>query len=423
MKLGIDFGTCYSSAALFINGHLKPVKEPLKPVYSFPSSLFVTKDNQIIMGQAAENQRRLDPNRYCCQFKRNLGQKTPYTLGERQLLPEELVREILRGLKTEAQKLVNHSLDAVILTVPATYQSYKKTLMEESAKQAGFADVILLEEPVAAAIYYAQNPSGEHQLKDGEILLVYDLGGGTFDAALIQKQGVSWELLTQPIGDSDCGGIDFERQIYQHLRTTLSEKANQLLDSQRRDAIALRTRLMVAEWCREFKHQLSIVSEYEDLLPIGDLSESIYHLTQLEFEEMITPFIDRTCELSRQLVQQANLQWEQVNRILLVGGSCRIPYIQKRLAKEFEQSMVVCVDEPELAICFGAALYGNWLENEGYKAYCRQGKEKLASGDYQGAISSFNQSIRLNAREADAFFYRGTAYFQFPLFLCCLSFL
>lgn len=406
MRLGIDFGTCYSSASLIIDGIPTPVKEPLKQVYSFPSSVFVTQQDNFLIGQAAENQRRLAPNCYCHEFKRHLGQEIPYSLGSCQLLPEELVSQVIQGLKMEAEKIIHQPLNAAIVTVPATYQSYKKELMERAARKAGFEDTILLEEPVAAAIYYAHKNQQGHRLEEGEILLVYDLGGGTFDAALIQKHGVSWQLLTQPVGDANCGGIDFDRQIYQHLSNNFADSLKELLDPQRRDLAPLRARLIIGEWCRDFKHQLSMVSEYADLLPIGDLSATAYSLSQQEFQGMIAPYIDRTCQLCRQLVEQANLKWEQINRILLVGGSCRIPYIQQRLEQEFAQSTIVPVDEPELAICFGAAIYGHWLETEGVVAYCQEGQERIKQGNYPEAIAAFERAIRLNADSFQLYFFK-----------------
>ncbi len=354
MHLGIDFGTCNTSAALFLDGTLKPIKEPLKQGYSFPSSVFVTKQGQLVVGQAAENQRKMNPAHYRREFKRELGSSTPHSLGEHKMLPEELVYELLRTLKKEAELMVNQPLTSTVVTIPASYQSHKQTLMTQAAEAAGFTNVRLLMEPVAAAIYYAHLVSGSQSLKDGEILLVYDLGGGTFDAALIQKQRQGYELLAQPIGDDQLGGVDFDRQIYQDLRAKCGDTLRALLDPQRLDTEALRAKLIVGDWCREFKHQLSVVNEYEDLLPVG-MSES-YHLTQDGFAKMIAPFLHKTCELCWQLVKNAGLDWDRVDRILMVGGSCRIPDVRTVLEDTFERP-VVNVDDPELAVALGATLF------------------------------------------------------------------
>ena len=116
MRLGIDFGTCYSSAAILLDGVLRPVKEPLHPVEScFPSTVCLTKQGKLVISQAAENQRRIDPKRYCSEFKRNLGEDFPYFLGELRMLPEELIGTVLAGLKQEAETMVNSSLEEAVI--------------------------------------------------------------------------------------------------------------------------------------------------------------------------------------------------------------------------------------------------------------------------------------------------------------------
>jgi len=172
MRLGIDFGTCNSSAALLLDGTLKRIAEPLKHDYCFPSSIFVTEQGEILVGHAAENARQQAPERYCHEFKRDLGSDTPYTLGNRQMLPEELITEVIRKLKVEADKVVKgrgiQPLSDAIITVPATYGKYKRDMMQEAGMAAGFSQVELLDEPVAAAIYYFRHAP----VVEGEIVLV-----------------------------------------------------------------------------------------------------------------------------------------------------------------------------------------------------------------------------------------------------------
>lgn len=160
MRLGIDFGTCFSNAALMMaKNSLQTVKDPIKHGYSFPSSVYVTERGELLIGSVAENARQRDLRRYKREFKRELGQNIPYQLGERSFKPEELVCAVLREIKTEAEKIVegygHRSVTNTLITVPATYQRYKRGLMEQAARAAGFDTVELLEEPVAAAIYYS----------------------------------------------------------------------------------------------------------------------------------------------------------------------------------------------------------------------------------------------------------------------------
>ncbi len=273
MKLGIDFGTFYSSAALFIDGVLRPVKEPSNSQMScFPSSICLTKKGEILIGLAAENARKANPTGYKSNFKRDLGGKVPYFLGEQEFLPENLVTKILSTLKKEAEKIVNIPLNSVVITVPATYLSNKRELMKQAALKADFTEIEILDEPVAAAIYYSQAGQLGHQVKEGEIILVYDLGGGTFDAALIQKQGISYKLLTQPVGDGRCGGIDFEAEIDKDFKQYLqNDPTLELLQSGRNDRAALLTKFQLQEFYRDVKHQLSQADEIEEFLMLPSL--------------------------------------------------------------------------------------------------------------------------------------------------------
>lgn len=177
MKLGIDFGTCYSSAAVLLDNIPTPIPAPLTYGYCLPSSVFITEQGEILVGQVAENNRQKNPQFYRREFKRDLGSPDPYILGKISMLPEELIAEVLKKLKTEAEKVAlargKKSLTNTLITIPAIYTSYKRNLMLEAGEKAGFSHIEMLEEPVAAAIYYSRHA----QIKDGDIILVYDLGG------------------------------------------------------------------------------------------------------------------------------------------------------------------------------------------------------------------------------------------------------
>lgn len=210
------------------------------------------------------------------------------------------------------------------------------------------------------------------------------------------------------------------------------EKSRELLDPRQRDVKASRTRLKVAEWVQEFKHQLSVATEHTDELPVGDFE--VYQLSRQAFEGMIEPFIQTTCELCQQLVKDAGLNWEQVGRVLMVGGSCRIPYLRQVLEREFKRP-VVRVDEPELAVCLGAAIYmakqpepqsvapqsvkntqkkrkQEEIEQRNAETYLKQGNVHFSQGDYQSAIADFNLAISFNPDNAHAYNNRGWAYYR-----------
>jgi molecular chaperone DnaK (HSP70) len=351
MQLGIDFGTCYSSAALLLDNIATPINAPLTPGYSFPSSIFITQHREILVGQAAENNRQKKPQSYRREFKRDLGSPDPYTLGDVLMLPEELITEVLKKLKLEAEKVSQargiRSLTDVLITVPATYNAYKRGLMQKAGEKAGFSQVKILEEPVAAAIYYSQHS----QINDGDIVLVYDLGGGTFDATLIQKQGDKYQILAMPVGLANCGGTDFDRSIYQHLISSCSPELRQQLEPKN----AWLARAIVGDLCRDLKHQLSEQLEASIFIPMGLGQVETFDLTRSRFEQMISPLILETLDCCDRLLKSAGKDDRQINRMLLVGGSSRIPYVKAAIEQKFKLSPFL-VDKPELAVCLGAAI-------------------------------------------------------------------
>ena len=388
MWLGIDFGTCNSSAALLLDGTLKRIAEPLKHDYCFPSSIFVTGQGEILVGHAAENARQQDPQRYCHEFKRDLGSDTPYTLGNRQMLPEELITEVIRKLKVEADKVVKgrgiQPLSDAIITVPATYGKYKRDMMQEAGMAAGFSQVELLDEPVAAAIYYSRHAP----VVEGEIVLVYDLGGGTFDATLVQRKAVGYKILAMPKGLPNCGGKNFDREIYQDFKQRCSESLGRRLD----DKKEWRTKAIVGDLCKQIKHQLSEAEEAQVYIPIGD-GES-YTLTRQVFNGIIEPLIGETIDCCDQLVRSAGIEWQQVDRVLLVGGSCRIPYVQETVEEKFGRPHLL-VDEPELAVCLGAAIHGTqWDEGKENK----EAEQKRQDNEEQERQRLERESIEAEAK-------------------------
>ncbi|AFZ37944.1 Serine/threonine protein kinase-related protein [Stanieria cyanosphaera PCC 7437] len=376
--LGIDFGTCNSSAALVIENHLRVVKEPLKQGYSFASSVYLTEQEEIIVGQAAENNRLRDLRRYRQQFKRELGISQPYPLGDRFFLPQELITEILRKLKSEAEKMAaalgKTSVNDAVITIPATYQQYKRQLMERAAQTAGFTSVKLLVEPVAAATYYAHH--NQAQFKEGETILVYDLGGGTFDATLITKKGSGYQIITEPMGLEHCGGTDFDRAIYQDLKNRCSPALRKQLE----DREAWRTRISISEYCIDLKHQLSETEEATVCIPIGTEIEQ-YRLTRTVFNQMIASSVKETIIICDRLIQNAGIDWQAVDRVLMVGGSCRIPYIQEVVEKKLGHSPLL-VDEPELAVCQGGAIYGTNFAKTSSLVNSKPNSTKLLNGRY-----------------------------------------
>ena len=234
--------------------------------------------------------------------------------------------------------------------------------MLQAAVTAGFREdgVMLLDEPEAAALYYDWQLQQQGQaLGEGAIVLVYDLGGGTFDAALMCKEGGKFRSLAPSVGDAHCGGIDFDHVIYGEILAAAGPELLELLAPENTSLPALRTKLQIADYCREVKHLLSTLTRVEDVLPGPGMEDFV--LTRATFEgdlvarQGIAPHVERTVVLCEELVSSAGCGWADVDGILLVGGSSRIPYVSSRLSDAFHRPLWQVAD-PKLTVCMGAAL-------------------------------------------------------------------
>ncbi|QZY56861.1 Hsp70 family protein [Crassaminicella profunda] len=352
--LGIDLGTSFSSAAIIDNHKLVALKVATArgfrgDSFSIPSSVFINEKGEILLGQAADNNRLKAPDRFKDEFKRDLGQKIPYELRGYKCLPEDLYKEFFKFFKTKAEERSGKPINKVVVTYPANYAKYKKDLIEEAAKKAGFGTVKLLDEPTAAAIYY----STKENIKDGEKILVYDLGGGTFDVALIQKEkGNTYKQLTESLGLGRCGGIDFDRKIFKNIRNTFIDSLQPILN--KRDINSNRLATIMFQESIKVKHQLSTDKEAFTSIQIGYNFEE-YTLKRENFEEMIQADIENTCKYIKDIVKNAGLEMKDIDKVLLVGGSTRIPYVKEMVEKTIGKKTNQDFD-PELAICFGAAV-------------------------------------------------------------------
>jgi molecular chaperone DnaK (HSP70) len=366
--LAIDFGTCYSSAARIVDGRPVPVKEPIEHRYSVPSSVLVTKSGERVIGYAAEHRKAARPAHYQEQFKRALGRER-LTLGDSEVSPEELVSEVLAFLKREAEESGERAPEAV-LTVPASYDQHRRDLMLGAAAAAGFESTRpLIEEPVAAA-FARDTPARD------ELILVYDLGGGTFDAALVEFKGGDPRVLGFD-GVEDVGGANFDRAIERDLAAqagpALQRALAQLASTDEAERTAARQAELIArDFCRRIKHDLSRLDAIDEVLILpGQAVE--YELSRDRLEALMAQDLDRTARCCADLVERCERRWEDVDGIVLVGGTCRLPFVGERLRAEFGRPLQH-VNDPELAVCLGAARFTQEQdsERERYREYARR---------------------------------------------------
>ncbi|MBM7865690.1 Hsp70 family protein [Heliobacterium gestii] len=349
--LGIDFGTSNSCATLrHPNGEIEIIKSD-EYEEMFPSCVFLNKEGKLDLGLLAEQQALSEPSRFRDKLKRDLLEDKPIFLGSRKYEPYKLVAQLLAYVKETAERNRGR-IEQVVLTVPAGYTSREKGLMRRAATEAGFREIDLLPEPVAAAMYYAQREKSD--LEKGDYALVYDFGGGTFDVALLEKTETGYQFPGVQGSLSDCGGVDIDILIYQRILAHCGEEFINRLQSSDSDA-EIRLHYELFDVARKrIKHNLTTKTEVFTMLPYG-LPVDSFSMKRVELNQLIEPLLQRTIQCCEQVIADAGLQPEDISLVLLVGGSSFIPLVRQLLEKTFACT-VVLAKKPHLAVCQGAAL-------------------------------------------------------------------
>lgn len=318
--VSIDFGTSYSSATVMVDD--KPVKvHPmggLYNMYGFPTVAYVDEQKGIKVCNDALPWRCQNPERFVKDFKLNIHENELSYLG---ISYSEIITEILKTIKISAEYAIgNEPIEGVVITVPASYAENdpRTTIMLESAKAAGFTDVEFIREAEAAAIYY----HNVQKAQEGTLTLIYDLGGGTFDPALIEHEANGCKLLGNASG-KECGGKYFEAELYKYFKSKYKFTYNE------DEAIRILQIDGIAKLCKDIKEALS--SNERVSYPVPLMANTTIEYTREEFEALIKPLLEKTYQECTLLVHSAGKKWSDVSRILLIGGSSTIPCVKKYL--------------------------------------------------------------------------------------------
>ncbi|MBC7269777.1 MAG: Hsp70 family protein [Streptomyces sp.] len=346
--LAVDFGTSTTRALLVgADGHDRVVKDPMSGSWRWTSAVYADDDEGLLFGAAAHARRQLDPARYLAEFKRLLGGPEPVRLGGTAATCTDLVAGLLARLRQEAAALLPSGSGPThaVVTVPAGYapEGPLWTAMLDACGRAGFTDTELLSEPVAAALG-SRPPQGA---RAGATTLVYDLGGGTFDTALLRHGDTTPRVLGHASLDA-CGGRDLDRALVRWLRQHCADWLEPLLAPD--DPAALGRTLVLADFARRVKHQLSGVTEVRDrLFP----DTPVVTLTRDLLTDLATPLIDRTTDCCEGLLRRCDVTPEDITHVLVTGGGSRIPLVRSAVARALRRPLTVA-DDPDLAVVLGA---------------------------------------------------------------------
>lgn len=355
---GIDLGTTNSVIAWIRQGVAEAIniEEGQAIVPSVIS--FKPQGGTAIFGRQAANRFVAFPEQTVKSVKRLMGSKEPIPVGEQRYLPEEISGMLLGHLAAEAGKVIGQEVRKVVVTVPAYFDDAQRRATIRAGELAGLEVMRIINEPTAAAFVY-ESPAAASA--EGELVLVYDLGGGTFDVSVVQLRGDIKEVLAS-CGDTALGGDDFDARLKDHLLAHLEEKCGRDLG----DDFALRVRLTdVAERTKIALSGQPYVSVNEVALAIVDEAPVNLSLevSRQEFDAMTEDLIDKTRAKVVEALEESHLLAEDIDRIILVGGSTRMPSVQQMLAELFDQPMEHSID-PDLCVALGAAVQAGIIAGE-----------------------------------------------------------
>lgn len=413
MIVSIDIGTSYSSMCMIRpDGEIKPVDigtgfSSYGSEYSLPSAVYIEEDGNVLVGQAALNGRLKKPENFFMEFKRRIGQNIPILIGNRSFMPEDFYTIFFRHMKKCVRRISGEQIEKAYLTYPASFGKKKKEKIIEAAKAAGLFDIELVDEPTAAAMSFV----GERSFKEGQNVMVYDFGGGTFDVSLLQYKNDCFHRIIVPKGIEQCGGIDMERLIYEDIRTCISDFPIELYLGKSQEK---RLRFMLAEKAVKAKHHLSTTAKFDEDIVIG-LDTFPYELTREQFEKKIAGMVGQSITVCQEILTEAGLKSQNLSAILMVGGTSRVPLVQKMLTQFADGVPVQCSENLELAVAEGALKFHKQNEiitedcSEEVRMYFQLARQGDAEAQLQlGKCYFYGNGIDIN-KEKGIKWYRKAA--------------
>merc|ERR1712166_698727 len=372
--IGIDLGTTYSCVGIYKNGRVEIIPNDQGNRIT-PSYVAFTEDEQLI-GEAAKNQATVNPAQTLFDVKRLIGRRfkdstvqkdiklLPFEIVDVQgkpqinvkvngvsktMPPEEVSSMVLVKMKETAENYLGKEVKHAVVTVPAYFNDAQRQSTKDAGSISGMNILRIINEPTAAAIAYGLDKKSEQNI------LVYDLGGGTFDVSLLTIDSGVFEVVATN-GDTHLGGEDFDQRVMQHFIKVFNKKHNKDMTKDMRSMQKLRREVEKTKRALSSTHQARI--EIEALFDGKDMSET---LTRARFEEINNDLFKNTLGPVKQVLEDSGLKKNQIDEVVLVGGSTRIPKVQKLMKDFFNGKEPNRGINPDEAVAYGAAVQAGIL--------------------------------------------------------------
>jgi molecular chaperone DnaK len=344
--LGVDLGTTYTAAAVWREGRVE-ITNLGNRAAAVPSVVLSRQDGSLLVGEAAERRAAVEPGRVAREFKRRFGDPTPVVIGGTPYSVDALTARLLRWVVDKVTESEGGPPAGIAVSYPANWGAYKTDLLGQAIARADLDRVATVTEPEAAAIHYAS----QERIDPGVIVAVYDLGGGTFDTAVLRKTDTGWDILGQPQGIERLGGVDIDEAVFQHVRAAL-DGAVERLDPDEATALAAVARLRSE--CVEAKEALSSDTDVSIPVFLPDCQTEI-RLNRRELETMIRPALDASIVALDRALRSAQVETRDVDAVLLVGGSSRVPLVAQLVSSELGRPVAIDA-HPKYSVALGAAI-------------------------------------------------------------------
>jgi len=378
--IGIDLGTTYSCVGVYKNGKVEIIANDQGNRIT-PSYVAYDGEERLV-GDAAKNQAALNPENTIFDIKRLIGRQftdktvqhdkklLPYDIvskegkpfvqvqymgGKKVFSPEEVSAVILTKMKETAEAFLGRDLKNAVVTVPAYFTDAQRSATKDAGTIAGLNVLRIINEPTAAAIAYGLDNKAQGE----QYILVFDLGGGTFDVSLLTIDNGVFEVMATS-GDTHLGGEDFDRRVMDHMVAVFKKKTGKDPSKDKKAVQKLRREVERAKRQLSSSHQKRI--EIEAFFDGKDLSET---LTRAKFEELCLDLFKSTVSPVKKVLKDSGLEKSQIDQVVLVGGSTRIPKIHELLQEFFDGKELNKGINPDEAVVFGAAVQGGILSGEG----------------------------------------------------------